>query len=223
MSQISSQNLDALPDVAHLKALLQTLATLDAILSPEWEYRYHSFNSQWSRSEAMGSIRNGYGDELFALFNPAGCFIKGFAHESPMTPYRTQPPEIWPGLLDSVPDDFSSCINEPAFSMNDVTFCIWRHYSDSSWSHGNIAFPAGDDPDGSADLLANLDGAPTTYCQFAEEYYEATSPMDSVRHVYNHLPLTETVVASLNADARLKDLAADLIEIGYPAKPLILK
>lgn len=216
MRHISTRHLDALPDVDRLKALLQSLAVLDAIMSPEWECRYYSFNNAWSRTEQMGSMRNGSGDDFFALFNRAGCFIKGFAHEYPMTPYRTQPPEIWPGLLDGVPEDFSSGLNEPAFSMNDVTFCVWRQYANDSWSHGPIDFPDGDDPDGSAYLLEILDGDPTRYQNFAEEYYESTIPIAGVRHVYDHLPLTDDVVSSLNPDATVKHLFKDLTEIGYP-------
>jgi hypothetical protein len=34
---ISTRNLDSLPDVTRLRALLQSLAMLDAILSPKWE------------------------------------------------------------------------------------------------------------------------------------------------------------------------------------------
>ena len=115
MPRISTRNLGALPDVERLKALLQSLAVLDAILSPEWEYRYYSFNSKWSLGEQMGSMRNGSGDDFFALFNSAGCFLKGFSHDCPMSPYRNEPPVIWPGILDSVPDDFLSAVNEPAF------------------------------------------------------------------------------------------------------------
>jgi len=219
MSQISTQDLSALPDVDRLLALLQALAALDAIMSPdEWDARYYSFNSKWSRGEQMGSMRNGSGDEFFALFNRAGCFIKGFAHDYPMTPYRSQPPQLWPGVLDGVPDDFSSGLNEPAFSMNDVTFCIWRRYRDSSWSRGPVDFPVNDDPDGSEYLLKMLDGEPATYCQFAEDYFETTVPIESVCHIYEHAPLTDDIVASLNADAKLKDIKKDLAEIGYSAK-----
>ena len=133
-----------------------------------------------------------------------------------MTPYRSKPPQVWPGMLDSVPDDFSSGLNEPAFSMNDVTFCIWRRYADSSWCHGSIEFPDGNDPDGSQYLLTILDGEPTTYCQFAEDYFETTAPIESVRHIYKHLTLTDEIVASLNGNATLKSVADDLAEIGYP-------
>ncbi len=219
MSRISTRNLDALPDVARLKALLQSLAVLDAIMSTEWEHRYYSFSARWSPSEQMGSMRNGSGDSFFALFSRAGCFLKGFDHESPMTPYRTQPPEIWPGLLDGVPDSFSSGVNEPAFSMNDITFCIWRHYSDDSWSQGPVDFPGGDDdPDGSGYLLGILSGDPRHYQRFAEEHYQATISIDAVRHVYNHSSLTNDIVASLNPGTVIKELAEDLTEIGYPTE-----
>lgn len=217
MSQISTQNLDLLPDVDCLKLLMQSLAVLDAIMSPEWDSRYYSFNSKWARGQQLGSMRNGSGDDFFALFNGAGCFIKGFVHDSVMSPYRVQPPQIWPGILDGVPDNFSSCLKQPAFSMDEITFCIWRRHADIAWSHGPIEFPKRDDPDGSAYLLAILNGDPTLYLQFASEYYDATIPIDAVRHIYSHTPLTDAVVASLNPDMTAADLVDDLAEIGYPA------
>lgn len=79
---ISTRNLESLPDVVQLRRLLQSMAMLDAILMPEWQYRYYSFNAQWRQGEMMGSMRNGSGDELFALFNIHGAFLKGFAHET---------------------------------------------------------------------------------------------------------------------------------------------
>jgi len=55
---------------------------LDAILCPEWEYRYHSFNARWAGGEAMASMRDGCGDGYFILFTAAGAIMKGFVHES---------------------------------------------------------------------------------------------------------------------------------------------
>ncbi len=216
MPNISTQHLEALPDVAQLRALLQSLATLDATLSPEWVYRYYSFNAHWSPNDEMGSMRDGSGDEFFALFNSAGCFIKGFAHDSLMSPYRSQPPTLWPGILDGIPEDFSSAVNEPAFSMHDVTFFIWRRYTDAAWSIGPIDFPAGADPDGSEEILSILDNNPRAYCTFAANYFEVTIPLDVVQQIYEHVPLTESMVSSLNAETSLKELEEDLVEIGYP-------
>lgn len=185
-------------------------------MSPDWEDRYYSFNSQWSKNEQMGSMRNGSGDEFFALFNKAGCFLKGFAHAYPMTPYRTNPPEIWPGILDKVPDEFASGLNEPAFSMDEVTFCIWKQYSDKKWQIGPIDFPEGDDPDGSEYLMSIMDGNPETYREFAEDYYEESIPLKSIRQIYDFEPLTKKLVNSLNEAVSLKELSDDIAEIGYP-------
>jgi hypothetical protein len=50
---ISTRNLLSLSDVDRLKALLQSMALLDAILQPEWEFRYYSFNSVWATGEQL--------------------------------------------------------------------------------------------------------------------------------------------------------------------------
>jgi hypothetical protein len=120
---ISTRDLSRLPDVDGLRLTLQSMAILDAILSPEWEFRYYSFNAGWAAGEQMGSMRNGTGDHFFAHFGPAGCWLKGFAHECPMTPYREAPARAWPGVLDAVPIEFADCLREPAFIVEDVTFC----------------------------------------------------------------------------------------------------
>jgi len=144
---ISTRDLPRLPDVDGLRRLLQAMAILDAILSPEWQFRFYSFNSRWTRGEQMGSMRNGQGDDFFALFNAHGCFLKGFAHEAPMSPYRDDGSKrLWSGLIESVPVEFARCLRQPAFSMEDTTFCIWRRYGDSSWQRGEIEFPRGPDP-----------------------------------------------------------------------------
>lgn len=213
---ISTGDLSLLPDIDRLKALMQSLALLDAILCPEWEYRYHSFNAHWDIHEAMASIRDGSGDDLVVLFTPAGAVLKGFAHESPMSPYAADPPCVWPGVLDQIPAIFTSFLSEPAFKMTDTTFCIWRTYADTAWQHGVISFPAEDDPDGSGALLAMLDGEPRTYQQWAESYYERAVPLDAVTHIYQHQPLTAEIVTALNANVSLADVEGDRVEIGYP-------
>jgi hypothetical protein len=215
---ISTRELSKLPDVQGLRVLLQAMATLDAILCPEWQYRYYSFNRKWADSEEMGSMRNGSGDDFYAHFSAAGCWFKGFAHESMMSPYAHKPKRVWPGILDAVPVEFAACLREPAFSVEDVTFCIWRRNEDSSWSRGRISFPPDvEDPDGSEFLLSDLDGRPETYQTYASEYFEKEVDIASVVHVYQHCPLTQEIVASLNPELSLAALAADLDEIGYPS------
>jgi hypothetical protein len=82
---ISTRDLSLLPDVDGLRRAFQSIAMLDAILCPERYLRYYSFEAGWAVGEQLGSMNNGSGDELFAHFGPSGCWIKGFAHEAPMT------------------------------------------------------------------------------------------------------------------------------------------
>ena len=164
----------------------------------------------------MASMRNGSGDEYFILFNEHGAAIKGFDHEAEMSPWTLDPPAPWPGMYDRVSTDFSSFLNEPAFSMAEVTFCIWRRSGDAAWQCGEIAFPDGDDPDGSEWMLATLDGDPATYQAFAGDYYEVDVPLAAVQHIYEHRPLTDEAVQALNSDVTVERLQADALEIGYP-------
>lgn len=80
-----------LPDVDALRQKTQSLAVLDAILSPDWQYQYYSCNSKWDVDEMMASRKNGCGDELCILFNRSGAILKGFDHESCMSPWARRP------------------------------------------------------------------------------------------------------------------------------------
>ncbi|MEP7287398.1 MAG: hypothetical protein ABI947_16700 [Chloroflexota bacterium] len=213
---ISTRDLSELPDIDSLKHLAQSLALLDAIICPEWEYRYHSFNAQWASDEYLASMRNGQGDHYFCLFTLAGAVIKGFAHEAPMSPYHFTPSTIWSGILDQLPLQFRASLSETAFAIDETTFCIWRTYSDSVWQIGDIQFPAGENTDGSAHLLSMLDGDPRTYQRWAEGYYGRTVDLDAVTAIYHHKSLTPALIATLNAELSIDDLSADIAEIGYP-------
>jgi hypothetical protein len=183
--------------------------------SPSDQETRASIDSKWGLNEMMASMRNGQGDDFFILFNNRGAIIKGFDHESPMSPYAHKPKRVWPGILDDVPDVFRGFLDEPAFTIEDTTFCFWRRAEDSCWSIGNIAYPKGSDPDGSDQLLAMLDGMPETYRKFAVEYYERDIPLSPIERIYNHQPLTNEIIASLNPDFSFADLKADMENIGY--------
>ncbi len=188
---------------------------LDAIIEPDWMLRYYSFNAHWKTEEAMAFMRDGSGDDYFLVFNRAGAILKGFAHESAMSPYRVSPPRVGPGVLEDVPEVFSVFLAEPTFTLSDTTFCSWRTQSDSSWQRGDINFPEVPDPDGSAKLLAILDGNPKTYQQWAEDYYERSISFAAVSHIYEHQPLSQQIITELNGELSLADVWESVAEIGY--------
>lgn len=207
-----------LPDLNRVRRVSRALAMLDAVLAPEPEYRYHSFDSRWSPTEETALMNNGSGDGYSIVFSPAGAIAQGLDHESPISPYNPGVPDVWPGLFIGVPDELSEPLDEPALRGPDgkqyVTVCFWRTRTDSAWQCGPVIDVAKDGADWLFDLVA--DGRPEAYLTFAENYFEVALDLEPIRHIYALMPLTEYVVTSLNPERRLADLTDDIAEIGYP-------
>lgn len=210
----------ALPGIGELRDHCRGLAMLDAVLSPEWPDRYYSFDA----AEDRAAMRNGMGDEFAVAFSPAGAYVEGFDHESPMSPWaRMDRPEVWPGVLDELPEAFLPYVSRGADGEPpDVTACLWRAADDPAWRTGTIDFPArhGDDPDGAAYVFELLvDRSAEAYAEWAADYYETAVDVEAVRHVLALRPLTQAVVSALNPEVDPADLAGDIEEIGYPPIP----
>src|SRR6185295_12440255 len=127
---LSTATPEKLPNVEGLRRLTKSIAMLDAIICPEWDYRFFSFNSKWGPGEEMASMRNGCGDEWFLLFDCHGAALKGLAHEYPLAGEAS-----FAALIQKVvPSVFASFLREPAFDMGAASFCIWRRHADSAWS-----------------------------------------------------------------------------------------
>lgn len=202
-----------LPDIATLRRRAKALAMLDAILSPEWEYRYYSFDARWYEGEEMASMRNGSGDDWFLLFGPFGAAIKGMAHESSLA----GDPALTAAVKSQVPETFASFLNEPAFSMDELSYCYWKGAEDLSWQkveHGNTLATGVDD--GSTEFLLPLIEPASAYVDFAREYYEIEVPLSAVELIYEQGVLTESLVKSLNPDLSFAEAKVFAAEIGYP-------
>lgn len=210
-----------LPSITTVRDRSRSLAMLDAILSPRWDHRCYAFDAHWGPVEALASMQNGSGDEYGIVFSEAGAWIRVFDHESPMSPFEFEPPRLWPGVVDAVPQVFGAYLEEPAFMSQGVlraTACLWRQPAEARWHAGAIQFPTGrKDPDGSGWLLELLvDGSAEGYQGFAEDYYEIDVDVAAVRQVMALRPLTEQLVTGLNDAVRVGDLTKDVADIGYP-------
>jgi hypothetical protein len=203
----------ALPGLASFRRRSQALAMLDAIVCADWESRYYSFNASWGEGEAMGSMRNGSGDDWFVLFGSFGAAIKGLAHETPIAGDKAFAAEV----QRQVPRAFSSFLTEPAFSMDWLSYCYWREPEAASWRkvvHPDPALALSDD--GSAGHLALLLEPASSYEEFAKWYYELTLPIAAIESVYAHVPLTEVLGRSLNPEVTIAHAREAAAEIGYP-------
>ncbi|MDF7810226.1 hypothetical protein [Hymenobacter sp. YC55] len=206
---LSTQNYAALPDNKTLQRLCKALAVLDAINSPETEYRYHTYDANWDKGEEFFEMNDGEGDQMVVLFKEEGCVINGYADglEQPDKARVTRGlPEIF--------DEFM--FGEPVNSIG-TTFCLW-YTPRYGWQTG----PLENEEDGSEDLLYIFDNQPQTYTEWASEYFDEddtkqTLDLATVSQIYQGETLTKAMVLALvdNVDDWLQ-LETDLQEIGYP-------
>lgn len=192
---------------ADLRRLCQALAALDAINSPEEEYRYFSYNPEWGENEAVFEMNDGEGDQLLVLFCPEGCVLSGYlAGYAP--PDQAQ-------LTRGLPAAFEEFMfGEPVASIG-TTFCRW-YTPAHGWQTGAATEPAD-----AADLLFIFDGQPATYAEWATDYYTDETDKKpitatAVAPIYRQEVLTKAMVLALADEvADWAMLAADLQAIGY--------
>ncbi|WP_333732120.1 hypothetical protein [Streptomyces sp. IBSBF 3010] len=193
-----------LPAPEELRAHLRALAVLDATIGDDPLFVCYTFDTAWGPGEEVALMNNGSGDDFSVHFTPAGVLIRGFDHESAMSPYVNE--EVWPGLIDDVPASLSPILHDPAFREEDidvprVTACLWQETGDTLWHTGtSLAFPADNaDPDGSGSLFLLLtDRSPEAVQAYFADYYERPVPLEAIRHVLAGLPLTPAVTKALN-------------------------
>lgn len=244
MNKLSTENLNLLPNQKELQNICKSISALEAIICPEWEYRYYSYQKDWSETEEFCEMRNGQGDQMLIVFSKNGTCINGFAHESEMNGWRNIPIEkkesfveklfgskkevkteltqiIPKGVVDDLPEVFNEFIfGEPVKSIG-TTFCIWQTDTDNNWKIGKVDLPKDQYKDGSNDLLQLLDGKPLTYKNWAEEYYEENFEenelkLELVEKIYNRDIITKELVLELNPELDdFEQLKSDLNEIGY--------
>ena len=205
----------SLPDPRTLGNRAMALAMLDAIICPEFQYRYFSYDANWGSGEQVAVMRNGDGDHWFLHMSNSGAAIKGYVQELPRGKSRVMALEV----QRRVPEQFGAFLHEPAFAMDAVSYFYYRRAGDLAWSR--VAHPdAGlaKWSDGSADYLSILLAPASCYYHFATDYFECEPPLLSIEHIYALAPLTAAIVKSLNPQMTLDQARAAADAIGYPAR-----
>ena len=192
-----------------LKKNLMHLATLDVILCEEDWFRTYQFDPQWGDDVSLATINNGAGDNLVVLFALEGVILKGFDHESVLSPHAREEYEVFPGIYDTTPASLLAYLEDEAFEREDVTFCIWRKTRDKEWKMGDVQIPIGAE-DGSDFLLRAILTTPEAYVEWAENYYDKVLPIEIVQQVYDGAAITEDIIQSLNPERDVQDALREL-------------
>lgn len=212
-NEITMMNADA------LRKRMRILAALDIIFSEEEWLRVHHYEDKLQPGVAWGSINNGAGDHLHVLFTDSGTLIKGFDHESPLSPHAREDGEIYPGMYDEVPETLMAVLRdkEETLDMEDVTFCLWQEGNDLSWKVGNwiqLAMTEEDKADargGAEFLLGYIEKNSEDYVDWAKGYYDLQDlPLEAVAEIYEEKPVTASLIKQLCPE---RDVAAALDEL----------
>lgn len=214
--KLNTTNRANLPSPTKLRELCKSLALLDAILCPEWEYRYYAYNCKWSDDEEFFQMRDGEGNDMLILLRKDGVVINGFEHE--LYDYEENQPSKEDLTLGLPPQYNEFVFGEPVTSIGS-TYCIWTN-DKQEWTIGK----AEHEEDGSEDQLHIFDNNPETYTEWAINYYfdgeesKMTSEMkETIKYIYQGKTLTKEMVTALNSELDdWKLLEEDLQDISYP-------
>ncbi|MEZ4319801.1 MAG: hypothetical protein R3F61_19965 [Myxococcota bacterium] len=197
------------PDVLEHRA--RVLAVLDALLCPDWEYRYYSFNARWAPSQWMASMRDGSGSHWFLVgIDGVGLGLTGLALHTPA--FRMDHPR--PGIVDRIPQALHAhFLEEPAFDMKNTTFTGWWLDAEPGWHAGTCGLE-----DGADDLLSALLGGPDAYHAFAEEYYERTVDPTVVAELFAGGPVLRSTAEALNPDLDWEAFVEEAPDMGVETR-----
>lgn len=209
--------LRSLPDPELMKARLRTFTMLDAIVAPD--LRSFEWHPKWGRRESMGAFKDGEGNAFFAWFSPRGAVVRGFDHESVMSPFRRDPPAAWPGLWEGLPAALAYAAREPAFVPEEITFAAWN--VGRGWVCGPVKPPprsaaggrGGVDADGAKDLLGCF---AKDFARWAAGYYGAPLDRAALARVWwGKEPIDRATAAALNPDYDAATIVEEAALTGY--------
>ena len=212
MASPSTSDPSGLPEPELLRHICKATAALDAVLQADDWLCYHSYFPEWGDGIQVAKIDNGAGDDLFCIFSSVGTVLKGFAHESPLSPHAQEEYKVWPGIYDGLPAPLSALLDDSAFEREDVTFCLWRTLGGTAWETGPVQFPA-DGDDGSSFLLGTLFPTAEDYVDWAQDNYEAEIPLEPVQQVYECLTLDEETARRINPSGKYEAVQQEIQSI----------
>lgn len=212
----------SVPEPAELERRMKVLAGLDIILCEEDWLRVHRYDPEWTKGAALGTVDNGAGDELHVIFAEAGTLIRGFDHESPLSPHAREEYGLWPGMYDGLPAALRSCMEAGEWDEEEITFCLWRLSEASSWETGVLREldsleDEADAAGGASFLFGFLAGTPEAYADWAQTYFDEAErplPLGAVARIYAGEAVTEALIKELNPQRDSAEALEELQRIG---------
>lgn len=217
-SELSSFAVE-LPLPAELERRFRVLGILDAVLT-DHDFRYSYSTSFLDRPQRVGRFDNGAGDTIFAFFDDQGAFVRAFDHEDDMSPYEAG--ELWPGLLDGLPDHARPLVAIPELGDEEeypsITLALWS--DGGPWQHGTPhATDEGEEPEPTTFMFRLLvsDFEASTIAADLTRYYGVELSPDALAPYLDLAPLTREHVLAVNGSPNWSVLQQIADYAGYPS------
>ncbi len=212
-----ASTLDTFSEVSTLRDTHIKLATLSIVLCEEVWSRYHRFTPNWSEGVDMAEIDNGSGDRVTTFFAEKDCVIKGFDHESPVSPHAQAVYQVWDGMYQGLPLHLEALLDNPSVEKEEVTFCVWQTESDTHWHQGEVVYSNGED-NGLDYLLGMIYSTPEGFKDWADAYFDTDLPVAALAQVYRGAPVTRDMIQALNPERDPVSVQEELSTLGVAVR-----
>lgn len=208
-------NNSKIPGSEELQKRLLAYSKIDYIMNGENEFLkiYHYDDKNWVKNGHYFRIDDSGGDHYHVLISPAGSVVKGFGHETEMSPYNFSDEDM-PALIQThdfykgMPQVLYQLLEDDALEKDLVTFCVWQKSEEKHWSYAPIDIPS-NWADGTKDFLTYV-FPPEEYLQWFEEYYEKPLDKKVFHKIYTGEEITADIIEKIptehNKQALLKGL-----------------
>lgn len=206
-----------------MKELLKKQAILDIMVIPEHDawLRLVSYHHDQDKNCDVFKIDNGGGDHLYALFSAQGALLKGFDHESNLSPYQNEKNPLSARIYRDIPPQLLDLLDETT-EKDDVTFCLWQEPDETQWHR---SLPVTSNIDTSADdggqtfLLGYIFPSAEEWYRWAVIYYELQEEAwDAVAQLYETGEITRSMVEDLNPERDYDTILDECIVSGLLKK-----
>ena len=193
-----------------MKELLKKQAILDIIITPEHDAWRRLVSYEYDKTKRCDRfhISNDSGDHLYVLMSPEGAIIKGFDHESCLSPYQNDEEPTVESIYANVPAELLALLDEET-EKNDVTFCIWQKPGEVHWHQNSIELPdycfdsdrTQPEDGGQAFLMSYIFAGADEWYEWASIYYELREEAwDAAARLYETGEITRSMMEDLNPE-----------------------
>lgn len=207
---VSLYNDDERFNPRRLKNILKALTIIDIIMVPE--------ENDWARvvnGDMHGvpgfTISDGIGNDAHIFFNDDRAVIRGFYHESDLSPYNLKNPKPFlDTIYRNIPGDLFGYIKDVS---DDVTFCMWCDRSGTWYENAHVS-----EDGGKANLFDYITDNAEEWISFAQDYYfeeEHTFDADAVDEVFKGAEITPELVLRINPYRNAEEAIEEILSYGF--------